>query len=85
MPRNWTFSVNSTIGQVKRNVTLPTVLLTANGTYDHSSMPVLVNRTVEIGGDIYWDLDDDNRSDAGEASQTSSSPLRASMGPSRRM
>ena len=66
MPGNWTFSVNSTIGQVKRNVTLPTVLLTANGTYDHSSMPVLVNRTVEIGGDIYWDLDDDNRSDAGE-------------------
>ena len=47
-------------------------------------MPVLVNRTVEIGGDIYWDLDD-NRSDAGEGIPDVLVSSRASMGPSRRM
>ena len=68
MPGDWSFYLNSTIGRtmwsLDTSATPTTVNNNGNGTFDagvlHASLEV------EIGGKVYWDLNDDDTPDATE-------------------
>ena len=68
MPGNWSFYLNSTIGRTMWHLdtsSAPTsVVGDDNNTFDAGVLSALLE--VEIGGKVFWDLDNDDNPDASE-------------------